>query len=47
VFAGIKGHGTYLVSILAIGSHSAGKCSMTKPPVAFEEIIRAHGPVTA
>jgi hypothetical protein len=46
VFAGIHGHGNYKVTILAIGARSAGKCSMAKPPVAYEQTIRAHGPVT-
>lgn len=46
VYAGIKGHGTYQVTILAIGGRSKGKCSMSKEPVAFEQTIQAHGPVT-
>jgi len=45
-YAGISGHGVYHLSILAIGARSGGKCSMKKPPVAFQQIIRASGPVT-
>jgi hypothetical protein len=45
-FAGITGHGTYRLSILAIGARSHGKCSQTKPPVAFQQVIRASGPVS-
>jgi hypothetical protein len=45
-FAGIKGHGHYRLSILAIGARSGGKCSQSKPPVAFHQVINASGPVT-
>lgn len=45
-FAGISGHGTYRLSILAIAARSAGKCSQSKPPVAFHEVINASGPVS-
>jgi hypothetical protein len=45
-FAGISGHGVYHLSILAIGARSKGKCSQTKAPVAFQQLIRASGPVT-
>jgi hypothetical protein len=45
-YAGISGHGKYQLSILFIGArNSKGKCSETKPPVAFQQIIRAQGPV--
>ena len=44
-YAGISGSGTYQVSILAIGARSGGTCSKTKPPVAFQQIIKASGPV--
>ncbi len=44
-YAGLGGHGTYQLSILFIGArNSEGKCSRTKPPVAFQLIIKAHGP---
>jgi len=40
------GHGKYQLSILFIGArNSKGKCSESKPPVAFQQIIRAQGPV--
>jgi hypothetical protein len=45
-YAGIRGHGTYRLSILAIGARSHGKCSESKPPVAFHQLINASGPVS-
>jgi hypothetical protein len=45
-YAGISGHGTYHLSILAIGARSHGKCSQSKPPVAFHQVINASGPVS-
>ena len=44
-FAGISGGGKYQLSILGIGACSGAKCSKTKPPVAFQQIIKASGPV--
>jgi hypothetical protein len=44
-YAGISGSGKYRVSILAVGARSGGKCSKTKPPVAFQQLIKASGPV--
>jgi hypothetical protein len=44
-YAGISGHGRYRLDILFVSARSYGKCSQTKPPVAFELIIRASGPV--
>lgn len=44
-YAGIKGSGTYQLSILAVGARSGGMCSKTAPPVAFQQLIRASGPV--
>jgi hypothetical protein len=45
-FAGISGHGRYRVSIMFVAARNAnGTCSQRKPAVAFEQIIRAHGPV--
>ena len=44
-YAGIKGHGRYHVTVLAIGARNAnGKCSQRKAPVAFQQIIKASGP---
>ena len=46
-YAGIHGHGTYHVSVLFIAARTAaGKCSQAKPPVAFQLIITASGPVS-
>ena len=39
-YAGISGTGKAQLSILAIAARSGGKCSMTKPPVAFQQIIK-------
>ena len=45
-YAGISGHGRYHLRILAVAArNSNGKCSQRKQPVAFEQIIRAHGPL--
>jgi hypothetical protein len=44
-YAGISGHGRFQLNVLAVGARSHGKCSQTKPLVAFELIIRAAGPV--
>ena len=44
-YAGISGSGKYRVSILAVAASSGGKCVKNKPPVAFQEIIKASGPV--
>ena len=45
-YRGIHGRGTYHVSLLFIAARVAGKCSETKPPVAFQLIITASGPVS-
>jgi len=45
-YAGISGHGTAHLSILAIAARSRGKCTMTKPPLALQLIVRQSGPVT-
>jgi hypothetical protein len=44
-YAGISGHGRYQLDILAVAPRSHGKCTQKKPPVAFELIVRASGPV--
>ncbi len=45
-YAGISGHGIYRLSILLVAArNSAGKCSNKLPPAAFQQIIRAQGPV--
>ena len=45
-YKGISGTPVATVSILAIAAKSAGKCSQTKPPVAFQQLIKASGKVT-
>jgi len=45
-YKGISGHGTYTLSILGIGAKSKGTCSQTLPPVAWQQVIDASGPVT-
>lgn len=45
-YAHISGSGTYQLSILAVGAKSGGNCSRTLPPVAFQQVIRASGPVS-
>ena len=45
-YAGISGSGKYQLSILAIGARSGGKCTQSKPPVAFHQVINASGPVS-
>ena len=45
-YAGISGHGIYRLNILIAGArNSAGTCSNKLPPTAFQQIIRAQGPV--
>lgn len=46
-YAGISGHGIYRLNIMFVSArNSAGKCSNTLPPAAFQQIIRAQGPVS-
>jgi hypothetical protein len=46
-YKGISGTPLATISILAIAARSStGKCLITKPPVAFQQIIRASGKVT-
>jgi hypothetical protein len=44
-YAGISGHGTYTLTVLEIAARSNGKCSLTKTPAAFQQIIQAQGQV--
>ena len=45
-YAGISGHGRYRLKIRAVAARNAnGHCTQSKPPVAFQQIIKAHGPV--
>ncbi len=48
-YAGISGHGVYVLSLAGVGQRkSNGKCDANNnaPPVAFEQLIRAHGKVS-
>jgi len=45
-YRGISGHGTYHLSLTFIAARVGGKCSQTQPPVAFQQIITASGPVS-
>jgi hypothetical protein len=46
-YAGISGHGIYRLNILIVAArNAAGKCSQKLPPAAFQQIIRAQGPVS-
>ena len=46
-YAGISGHGIYRLNITFVAArNSAGKCSNTMPPTAFQQIIKAQGPVS-
>jgi hypothetical protein len=46
-YAGIRGHGIYRLNIMFVAArNSAGKCSQKLPPVAFQQIIKAQGPVS-
>ena len=45
-YSRISGSGSYQLSILAIGQKVSGKCSRTLPPLTFQQVIRASGPVS-
>ena len=47
-YAGISGHGIYRVNVTIVGARtSTGKCAaMNLPPAAFQELIKAQGPVS-
>jgi hypothetical protein len=46
-YAGIRGSGKFVLSIMAIAARdSQGKCSMAKAPIVFQQIITAQGPVS-
>jgi hypothetical protein len=45
-YAGIRGHGIYRLNILEVAArNSAGQCSNKLPPTAYQQIIKAQGPV--
>jgi hypothetical protein len=46
-FAGLRGHGKYQLSIVFVAArNSRGRCSEKKAPVAYQQVIKAHGPVS-
>jgi hypothetical protein len=46
VYAGISGHGTAKISILAVAArNSKGQCSQTLTPVAWQQVIEGSGPI--
>lgn len=45
-YAKISGAGTYKLNIIAVAAKTAGKCSQAKPPVAFQQIVKASGQVS-
>jgi hypothetical protein len=45
-YKGISGKGTYQFNELAILAKAGGKCTMKKPPVAFQGLIKASATVT-
>jgi hypothetical protein len=45
-YAGIKGSGTYALSVLFLGPKVSGKCSTTKKPLAQHEILATSGTVS-
>ena len=46
-YKGVTGSGKATANILGIAArNSAGKCSMSQPPVAFHLVINGSGPVT-
>jgi hypothetical protein len=44
-YARISGHGTYQLSIIGLGAKVHGRCSQSAPPIAFQQVIDALGPV--
>jgi hypothetical protein len=45
-YRGITGSGKYQITLVIIGAKSGGKCSNSKPPVAYQLVIRGSGLVT-
>jgi hypothetical protein len=44
-YRGITGGGRYRLSILAVAARAGGKCGLNAPPRAYQQVIRATGPV--
>jgi len=45
-YTGISGSGTLVFSTLFIEARASGKCTITKPPVALQVILKESGPVS-
>jgi hypothetical protein len=45
-YSKLSGSGVYKLNIIAVTAKTAGKCSMKKPPLAFQQIIKATGKVS-
>jgi hypothetical protein len=45
-YRGIRGSGTYHVTVTSIAARVKGQCSQKLPPVAYQLIIMASGPVS-
>jgi hypothetical protein len=44
-YAGIRGHGTYWLSLEFVSARSHGQCTSGQPPVAQQQLLRLSGPV--
>jgi hypothetical protein len=44
-YAGISGHRTYQLSLEIVAARTSGHCSMARPPLAQQELLRLSGPV--
>jgi hypothetical protein len=44
-YAGIRGQGTYQLSLEFISARSHGQCNSGRSPVARQELLRLSGPV--
>lgn len=44
-YTGIRGHGTYQLSLEFISARSHGQCTSGRPPVAQQELLHLSGPI--
>jgi hypothetical protein len=44
-YAGIRGYGTYQLSLEFVSARSNGQCTSGKPPLVQQELLRLSGPV--
>jgi hypothetical protein len=44
-YKGIRGSGHYTLKFIEIQAKANGSCSLSRPPVAFQQVITASGPV--